>query len=369
MTEANAPVSDVILDSLNDGVYVCDRERRIVYWSKSAERITGWTADEVVGRCCHDGVLAHVDQDGRRLCGHEFCPLHRSMVTNSASNVALTVYGLTKSGERVPMTVSVAPIHDAQGQVVGGVETFRDFSETHANLQRAKRIQTLSMEHQLPRDDRVGFASIYLPHDMVGGDYFALRALDADHYGFLLADVMGHGVAAALHTMHLSALWERNFHALTVPAEFAGLLNRELCQVVKYESFATALCGVVDAAARTVRFVSAGGPGMLLVHPDGGADQIAASGLPLGATTGADYQEEAFACAPGDALLMFTDGATEIHDASGDMLGAEGLLGTLKTMGYPRTPLNLEALQKALLNFSNGIRLADDLTLLEARFS
>lgn len=369
MTKASVPVSDVILDSLNEGLYVCDKERRIVYWSKSAERITGWSADEVVGRCCHDGVLSHVDQDGRGLCGQEFCPLHRSMITDTASNVALTVFGLNKAGERVPMTVSVAPIHDAHGRVVGGVETFRDISETHANLQRAQRIQTLSMEHELPKDDRVSFASFYLPHDMIGGDYFAIRALDADRYGFLLADVMGHGVAAALHTMHLSALWERNFRALVRPAEFADLLNRDLCKAVKYESFASAICGILDAANRSVSFVSAGGPGMLLVHPDGAAEQIVAPGLPFGATVNADYKETAFACAPGDVLLMFTDGATEIHDASGSMLGTEGLLGTLKTLGHPGKPLDLEPLQKALLRFSNGIRLADDLTLLEARFS
>ena len=74
-------LSSVILDSLGDGVYVCDRERTIVYWSKSAERITGWTRQDVVGRQCLDDVLNHVDKDGHRLCGKEFCPLHRAMVT------------------------------------------------------------------------------------------------------------------------------------------------------------------------------------------------------------------------------------------------------------------------------------------------
>ncbi len=67
-----------IVDSLSDGVYVCDPQRRIIYWSKPAERITGWRAEEVVGRCCFDDVLCHIDKDGHKLCGEEYCPLHRA---------------------------------------------------------------------------------------------------------------------------------------------------------------------------------------------------------------------------------------------------------------------------------------------------
>ena len=72
---------EAILNSLSDGVYVCDRNRRVVYWSASAERITGWTAKDVVGRACFNNVLCHIDKDGHRLCGEEYCPLHRAMVT------------------------------------------------------------------------------------------------------------------------------------------------------------------------------------------------------------------------------------------------------------------------------------------------
>jgi PAS domain S-box-containing protein len=365
----NMPLCETILDSLNDGLYVCDKDRRIVFWSKSAERITGWKAEEVVGRRCSDNVLAHIDQDGRPLCGEAFCPLHRCMVTNQASTCPLIVFGLTKQGSRVPLTVSVAPIHDQDGQVVGGVETFHDFSETYANLERARRIQTLSMDHELPCDERVSLNSYYLPHDMIGGDYFAIRSLDTDRYAFMLADVMGHGVAAALYTMHLSSLWERHWRSLGNPREFAILLNQELYQVVRDESFATAICGILNAADRNVRFVSAGGPPMMVIDSKGRTRQIEASGLPFGAVQRADYQETVFSCHPGETLLLFTDGATEICDADGKVLGPTGLLDILKVLGYPEFPIDMGKLQQALLTFSNEIRLADDLTLLELRFN
>ena len=66
---------------------------------------------------------------------------------------------------------------------------------------------------------------------------------------------MGHGVAAALYTMHLSSLWGRFHQRLTHPADFAATVNNELAKVVKDESFATATCGVIDAESRTIRFV------------------------------------------------------------------------------------------------------------------
>ncbi|HEY6837377.1 MAG TPA: SpoIIE family protein phosphatase [Geobacteraceae bacterium] len=363
----NLPLADVILDSLNEGLYVCDRNRRILYWSKSAERITGWAADDVVGHRCLDDILCHQDKDGHPLCSTEFCPLHRSMVTDKASTVPIIVFGKGKSGKRIPMIVSVAPLHE-RGEVVGGVETFYDYTEAYANLERAKRIQMLSMTHDLPHDDRVKFATFYLPYDMIGGDFVAVQQLGTDHYGFFLADVMGRGVAAALHTMHLSSLWSRYCQALVRPARFARLLNRELCRVVRDESFATAVCGILDARHKSVKIASAGGPPFVLVRPDGRAEQWTVSGVPFGMIEDTEYEEAEFLCSSGDCLLMFTDGAIEIQNADGQMLGAQGLIDILTSFGHPAKNIETESLQQALLNFSNKIRLDDDLTLLEARF-
>ena len=203
----------------------------------------------------------------------------------------------------------------------------------------------------------------------MGGDFFALHPLDADHYAFFVADVMGHGVAAALHTMHLSSLWGRYFHRLKKPSEFAGLVNRELCKIVKDESFATAVCGVLDAASKTVRFTSAGGPSLLLMNREGEAKILDLHGVPFGMFAGTRYDEMEYSCASGDCLMMFTDGAVEIQDAFGNLLKTDGLVDILKSLGYPGSGLMIESLLKAMLSFSNGIRLEDDLTLLEFRFS
>ncbi len=322
----------------------------------------------MVGRHCQDDVLSHIDKDGHRLCGEEFCPLHRAMVTGATSTVGLIVFARGKEGNRIPMQVTVAPIRDSAGEIIGGVETFRDVSAVLSDLERAKRIQALSLETDLPADPRVRFSTYYVPHDIVGGDFYAIRQLDADHYGFLLADVMGHGVAAALHTMHLSSLWERHCGLLAEPVAFAQTVNDELSRVVKGESFATALCGVIDADRRTLRLVSAGGPPGLAVRAGGAVEELESAGLPLGMMDDAAYEETQARFDRNDCLLFFSDGAVEVHNARGEMLGTQGLIHILQATGYRARGLQIGAVEEQLLVYSNDIRLTDDLTFIEVRF-
>jgi PAS domain S-box-containing protein len=357
-----------IVDSLSDGLYVCDLERRITYWSKSAERITGWTADDVIGLQCFDNVLCHIDKDGHPLCGQEYCPLHRSMITGTGSNGSLLVFAQSKGGERIPMLVSVAPLRNAAGDVIGGVETFQDASAMVHDLERAKTIQQLALHHDLPEDPRIKFTTHYVPHAIVGGDYYAIEKLNEDSYGLMLADVMGHGIAAALYTMHLSSLWNRHRSLLCQPAEFAARLNNELVKVVKTdESFATAVCGLIDLQEGVFRFAGAGGPQVLRMRADGTSECFQTAGLPLAIMEDTQYDESRMELRDGDRLLLFSDGAVEISNAAGQMLGLDGLIDMLKRQGYPAADLQMEALEEDLLKYSNGIRLADDLTLIEIR--
>ena len=360
---------EAVMDSLSDGVYVCDLDRRIAYWSKSAERITGWSRDEVVGRQCFDSVLCHIDKDGHQLCGEEYCPLHRSMITDTGSKGSLLVFAQGKDGQRIPMQVAVAPIRNDAGQVIGGVETFRDASTMAHDLERAKSIQQLALTHNLPEDARVKFTTHYVPNEIVGGDYYAIQKLNHDQYGLMLADVMGHGIAAGLYTMHLSQLWERYHSLLTAPVKFTANVNNELAKVVKTdESFATAVCGLIDLKERVFRFAGAGGPQVLLTHTDGAFECLQSSGLPLAVMEDAPYEELITEIQEGDSLLLFSDGAIEIHNADGQMLDIDGLVGILRNQGYPKRGIDMASLEEELLKYSNSIRLDDDLTLMEVRF-
>ncbi|MBA7479299.1 hypothetical protein ES707_14733 [subsurface metagenome] len=360
--------SQAVLDSLNDGIYVVNRDREIVYWGKSSQRITGWTSEDVLGKRCSDGILCHVDKDGHQLCGEEHCPLHRAMVTGKSSTSPIILFAQSKDGRRVPLRVSVSPIWNAQGEVTGGVETFHDLSAEINDLERVKRIQSVSLGGEIPDDPRIQFRTHYVPHDVIGGDYYAFRRIDKNRYGFLLADVTGHGPPAALYTMCLSSLWLSNQDLISSPVEFARKASADLCELVAEEiAFAAAVCGVIDLKQNTLRLAGAGNPPPLVARAGGQWEELDCPGLPLGLVGGADYEETCLEMHRGDCLLLFTDGAVEVHDADGRQLGTDGLTKILKELGYPRAGASFEAIEEEMLKFSNRIRFDDDLTFLEIR--
>jgi len=149
-----------------------------------------------------------------------------------------------------------------------------------------------------------------------------------------------------------------------------AVVNRELAGVVKEEvSFATAVCGLIDLERREFRFASAGGPEVLLVHADGTHERLEGAGMPLALIEDAVYEQVSVGVREGDTLLLFSDGATDVHNAEGAMLGINGLIDILRDQGFPQAKVRMEALEERLLKYSNTIRLADDLTLIEVRFN
>ncbi len=131
-----------LLDDIGDGVYFVDRERKITYWNKMAEEITGYSAEDVVGRHCHDDILGHVDQKGINLC-REGCPLTESI--GNGNRCEADVFLRHRNGHRVPVRVKVSPIRDPSGEIVGAVELFSDNSATVATRRRIEELERLAM--------------------------------------------------------------------------------------------------------------------------------------------------------------------------------------------------------------------------------
>jgi PAS domain S-box-containing protein len=112
-------------DSIYDGVYIVDRERKIVFWNKGAEKLTGYTADEVRGHRCSEGILNHIDANGTLLCRNA-CPIVEVMTTGIENGYK--VYPKHKNGKRFPVETHISPVRDAEGNIVGAIEVFRDAS-------------------------------------------------------------------------------------------------------------------------------------------------------------------------------------------------------------------------------------------------
>jgi len=132
--EVKTPFKHVV-DSLPDGVYVTDGERRITYWNHAAEALSGYAAEEVLGKRCSENFLMHIDDAGCLLCMGD-CPLSRTLEDGLPHR--MDVYLHHKGGYRVPVEVRVRPIWGANGEVVGAVEVFSDNSRQRAVRERAK---------------------------------------------------------------------------------------------------------------------------------------------------------------------------------------------------------------------------------------
>ncbi len=357
----------LVLNSLNAGVYVTDVDRRIVYWNQTAQRITGWRSQDILGKACHEQVLCHVDKDNRPLCGEEFCPLHRAITTGTSSDVPFVVFALSARERRVPMRVSVAPLRDPHGETIGGVEMFLDMSQEVGDLQRAQRIQAQCLLNEAVHDPRLQVRMHYAPHDMIGGDFCAVSRAGPDRYAFIVADVMGHGLSAALYTMYLRSLWDEYCRQET-PAAILMAMNKRLSGVMSGEGgFATAVCGTVDVPRGQLLLSSAGGPTPLLCDKDSCRFATEMSGLPMGLLDQDGYDQVERQLEPEGRLLLFSDGLVEVRDGRGQCLDPDGLVRLLQDLQYPSRGLDVPGLEERLLRYSNAIRFDDDITLLELR--
>ena len=191
-----------LVDHLSEGVYYVDRERCILYWNRGAERITGFDGDDVVGRRCSDGLLAHVDEAGHQLC-QTVCPLVASMRSDEPREVE--VWLRHHDGHRVPVRVRTAPIHDAEGGVIGAVEIFDDASrlvDARTQAAAANRDALCDALTGLPNRRHLDVALDARLEDLRRyGWSFGLLIADVDHFK-AVNDTYGHDVGdQALRTV------------------------------------------------------------------------------------------------------------------------------------------------------------------------
>jgi GGDEF domain-containing protein len=123
----------LILQSLEDGVYLVDTERRITYWNEGAERITGYLAQDVIGRRCDDHLLSCCDENGRTYCSGG-CPLAATLTDGKSHR--MNVFLKHHISHRVAVSVRSAPVREAGGLIVGAVEVFHEDTRHYGLVQR-----------------------------------------------------------------------------------------------------------------------------------------------------------------------------------------------------------------------------------------
>lgn len=138
---------ETLLENLFEGAYVVDSKRKIVYWNKGAEEITGYSKDEVLEFHCYNNILKHITSDGTELC-FSGCPLHNTLQTGDISTG--DVFLSHKQGYRVPVSVKAFPIYaDDDTSIIGSVEIFTDRRFRESHFVENKRLQELVITDEL----------------------------------------------------------------------------------------------------------------------------------------------------------------------------------------------------------------------------
>jgi diguanylate cyclase (GGDEF)-like protein/PAS domain S-box-containing protein len=173
-----------LLDNLYDGVYFLDSDRKITYWNKGAERLTGYKGDEVIDCYCRNDILMHVNEEGTKLCDTDLCPAVKTLGDGLPREDDVFLHH--KSGHRVPVSTRVAPILSPDGLVVGAVEVFSDNTSKIQTRQTIEELRRIALLDPLTEMGNRRYAELNLKFRLAERERydwpFGILFIDIDHF-------------------------------------------------------------------------------------------------------------------------------------------------------------------------------------------
>ena len=234
------------------------------------------------------------------------------------------------------------------------------------DLELAREVQRGFLPSSLPKIPGYEFFAHYESAYEVGGDYYDLIPLPNNRVAITLGDVAGKGSPAALLMAKVSS--DAKFCLLTQPDAATAIteLNNQLNRAGIAERFVTLAGGILDCNAHTVTLVNAGHPSPLLYHKETGAIEEATPhaicGLPLGVVEGYEYNAVTVPLAPGDSIIIFSDGISEAMDVNNVQLQVKGMEAAIKGSDLGPHALG-DRIIKAVKQHAAGRHPHDDVTL------
>jgi phosphoserine phosphatase RsbU/P len=246
------------------------------------------------------------------------------------------------------------------------VERERERQRMEQEINIARDIQQALLPRNFPDQPHLAVSGCNYPCLSVGGDYFDVFPLENNRTAFLIADVSGKGLGAAIVTTMLQGA----LSAMTLGTDAARVfthVNRFLCDHTEVGRYATMFLGILDQLGN-LEFINAGHPSPFLIRKGVAEEPFIEGSFPVGLVPEAEYQVSRVKLEPGDTMVLFSDGVTEAMDPDEQLFGVPRLRECLNG----KTEYTLDEIQKSVLeaveNFARGASQADDLTLLVVRY-
>ena len=235
-------------------------------------------------------------------------------------------------------------------------------------LALARRIQVALLPDRLPEVPGWELYGGNIPSRGVSGDYYeVLTRCGGRECVLMIADVAGKGMAASLLTVSLQALSAGPVEDGLPPDEICARLSRQLYRRTPPEKYATAFLGILEPATGRLRYTNAGHNPPLVLRASGETEELGSTGVPLGLLPQASYSAGETVLAPGETLVLYTDGLVEAEDPRGQEYGLDRLKEACLRGRSSACPELALLLGRDLEDFAGGVPFADDRTLVLAR--
>lgn len=238
-----------------------------------------------------------------------------------------------------------------------------------SELEIATRIQDGILEHdftEFNKLDHIKIKACARPAKEMGGDFYDVFMVDDTHLCFLIADVSGKGVPAAMF-MSMAKVHIKNYTTLGLPlAEVASRTNDQLCYKNKEGMFVTVFLCVLDLETNEMKFINAGHDLPFICKKDGEWEMITAKrNLVFGLMGGVPYKEQSMELAPGDSFYLYTDGVNEAINEAEELYGVERLRDALNKFNADAEDVDkfVDDMYNELDTYAGKAEQADDITM------
>jgi serine phosphatase RsbU (regulator of sigma subunit)/ketosteroid isomerase-like protein len=238
-------------------------------------------------------------------------------------------------------------------------------------LRVARRIQQASLPKEVPTLEGWQISPYYQPAREVGGDFYDFFDLQDGRVGVVVGDATGKGIPAALVAEATSNMLRAVAQAFFAsPGEVLTRVNETLVARIPPNMFVTCFYAILEEESGSLSYANAGHTlPCCKRHNEDQADELRARGMPLGLMLGMPYEEKETTLAPGDVVLLCTDGLVEAHDPQGEMFGTPRLRDVLSERSEGGSVLSADLMEELESFTGEGWEQEDDITLLTLKRS